>query len=63
MIRHQARLVTKVELLQAVWGESYKKETNYLRVYMSQLRLKLERDPATPRYFTTEHGVGYRFML
>lgn len=55
--------MTKVELLQAVWGESYKKETNYLRVYMSQLRLKLERDPATPRYFTTEHGVGYRLML
>ena len=63
MIRHQGRLVTKVELLQAVWGESYKKETNYLRVYMSQLRSKLEQDPATPQYFTTELGVGYRLVL
>ena len=63
MIRHQGRLVTKVELLQAVWGESYKKETNYLRVYMSQLRSKLEQDPANPQYFTTELGVGYRLVL
>lgn len=63
MIRHQGRLVTKVELLQAVWGESYKKETHYLRVYMSQLRSKLEQDPANPQYFTTELGVGYRLVL
>lgn len=63
MIRHQGRLVTKVELLQAVWGTSYKKETNYLRVYMSQLRSKLEQDPANPQYFTTELGVGYRLVL
>ncbi|WP_426727204.1 response regulator [Corynebacterium auriscanis] len=63
LIRHQGRLVTKLELLQAVWGESYKKETNYLRVYMSQLRAKLERDPANPQYFTTELGVGYRMVL
>ncbi|MGV0408505.1 response regulator [Corynebacterium resistens] len=63
MIRHQGRLVTKVELLQAVWGASYKKETNYLRVYMSQLRSKLEQDPANPQYFTTELGVGYRLVL
>lgn len=63
MIRHRGRLVTKVELLQAVWGESYKRETNYLRVYMSQLRSKLEVDPANPQYFTTEPGIGYRLML
>ena len=63
MIRHQARLVTKVELLQAVWGESYKKETNYLRVYISQLRSKLEVDPSNPQYFTTETGIGYRLVL
>lgn len=63
MIRHRGRLVTKVELLQAVWGESYKRETNYLRVYMSQLRSKLEIDPANPQYFTTELGVGYRLIL
>ena len=63
MIRHQGRLVTKVELLQSVWGASYKKETNYLRVYMSQLRSKLEQDPANPQYFTTELGVGYRLVL
>lgn len=63
MIRHRGRLVTKVELLQAVWGESYKRETNYLRVYMSQLRSKLEVDPANPQYFATELGVGYRLVL
>ena len=63
MIRHRGTLVTKVELLQAVWGQAYKKETNYLRVYISQLRQKLEVDPANPQYFTTETGVGYRLVL
>ena len=52
-----------MELLQAVWGQAYKKETNYLRVYISQLRQKLEADPANPQYFTTETGIGYRLVL
>ena len=49
------------QLLQAVWGPAYEKETNYLRVYLAQLRRKLEPDPAHPRYLLTEPGMGYRF--
>jgi two-component system KDP operon response regulator KdpE len=48
-------------LLQDVWGPSYENETNYLRVYVAQLRRKLEPDPARPRYLLTEPGMGYRF--
>jgi two-component system KDP operon response regulator KdpE len=45
-----------------VWGPGYTTETNYLRVYMAQLRRKLEPDPAHPRYLITEAGMGYRFQ-
>jgi two-component system KDP operon response regulator KdpE len=45
-----------------VWGPAYQKEANYLRVYMAQLRRKLEADPSNPRHLLTETGVGYRFM-
>ncbi|WP_328743835.1 response regulator [Streptomyces sp. NBC_00285] len=55
------RLVTQKQLLQEVWGPSYGSKTNYLRVYMAQLRRKLEADPAHPRYLITEPGMGYRF--
>ncbi len=48
-------------LLQKVWGAEYGNETEYLRVYMGRLRRKLETDPANPRYFLTEPGIGYRF--
>jgi two-component system KDP operon response regulator KdpE len=44
-----------------VWGPSYGTETNYLRVYMAQLRRKLETDPSHPKHFITEPGMGYRF--
>jgi two-component system KDP operon response regulator KdpE len=44
-----------------VWGPQYEKETNYLRVYLAQIRQKLEPDPARPRYFITEARMGYRF--
>lgn len=57
------QLVRKADLLRAVWGESYGKETNYLRVYLSQVRQKLEDDPAHPRHFLTEAGMGYRFVV
>jgi hypothetical protein len=57
----RGRLVEQEDLLKEVWGPSYKRETNYLRVYIHQLRRKLEPDPATPRYFLTEPGLGYRF--
>lgn len=54
-------LVTGKQLLQEVWGPTYGAETNYLRVYMAQLRRKLEPEPAHPRHLITEPGLGYRF--
>ena len=62
LVRNPARLVTQQQLLLDVWGPAYQKEANYLRVYMAQLRRKLETDPANPRHLITEPGVGYRFM-
>jgi two-component system KDP operon response regulator KdpE len=61
LVRHPGRLVSQKQLLQEVWGPQYGKETNYLRVYMAQLRRKLEADPARPRHLITEPGMGYRF--
>jgi two-component system KDP operon response regulator KdpE len=61
LVRSPGRLVSQRQLLQTVWGPAYEKETNYLRVYMAQLRRKLEPDPAHPRYLHTEPGMGYRF--
>ncbi len=61
LVRNPGRLVTQRQLLQSVWGPQYEKETNYLRVYLAQIRKKLEPDPARPRYFLTEAGMGYRF--
>jgi len=61
LVRNSGRLVSQRQLLQAVWGPRYEKETNYLRVYMAQIRRKLEPDPARPRYFLTEPRMGYRF--
>ncbi|UTT39461.1 response regulator [Glutamicibacter mishrai] len=55
------RLIGRSELLTTVWGPEYGEEANYLRVYMSQLRTKLEPEPSNPRYFITELGMGYRF--
>ncbi|OIJ98885.1 response regulator [Streptomyces monashensis] len=61
LVRNTGRLVSQRQLLQEVWGPSYGTETNYLRVYMAQLRRKLETDPSHPRHFITEPGMGYRF--
>jgi len=61
LARHPGRLVTQRQLLQTVWGPQYESETNYLRVYLAAIRRKLEPDPARPRYFLTEPGMGYRF--
>ena len=58
---NQGKLVSQVQLLHDVWGPNYGDETNYLRVFMAQIRRKLEPDPGTPRYFITEPGMGYRF--
>ena len=61
LVRHPGRLIAQRQLLQSVWGPAYVKETHYLRVYLAQLRRKLEPDPAHPRYLRTEPGMGYRF--
>ncbi|MCX5011221.1 response regulator [Streptomyces sp. NBC_00555] len=61
LVRNGGKLVSQRQLLQEVWGPSYGTETNYLRVYMAQLRRKLESNPSHPRHFITEPGMGYRF--
>lgn len=61
LVRNPGKLVPQRQLLKEVWGPNYELETNYLRVYMAQIRRKLEPDPSHPRYFITEPGMGYRF--
>ena len=61
LVRNGGQLVSQTQLLTEVWGPSYQKETNYLRVYLAHLRRRLEPDPAHPRYFVTQPGMGYRF--
>jgi two-component system KDP operon response regulator KdpE len=61
LVRHPGQLVTGSRLLTEVWGPGREKDTNYLRVYLAQLRSKLELDPAHPRHLITEPGLGYRF--
>jgi len=62
LVRNSGRLVTQRQLLQEVWGPAYESESNYLRVYVAQLRRKLEPEPSRPRYLLTEPGMGYRFQ-
>jgi two-component system KDP operon response regulator KdpE len=61
LVRNPGRLITKQHLLREVWGPGYETETNYLRLYLAQLRRKLELNPARPAYLLTETGMGYRF--
>jgi two-component system, OmpR family, KDP operon response regulator KdpE len=61
LVRHPGQLLTQRHLLAEVWGPGYSTETNYLRVYMSQLRRKLEHDPTQPQHIITDPGIGYRF--
>ncbi|TQJ91219.1 response regulator [Streptomyces sp. SLBN-31] len=61
LVTNPGRLITQTHLLQEVWGVPQSTKTNYLRVYMAQLRRKLEADPVHPRYLITEPGMGYRF--
>jgi two-component system KDP operon response regulator KdpE len=61
LVRNPRKLVSQRQLLHDVWGPRYESETNYLRVYVAQLRAKLEPDPSKPRYLITEPGMGYRF--
>jgi two-component system KDP operon response regulator KdpE len=62
LVRHAGMVLTHKQLLNEVWGPAYSEETHYLRVYMGQLRHKLETDPTRPRHITTEPGVGYRLL-
>jgi two-component system KDP operon response regulator KdpE len=62
LVRNPGRLISQRQLLSEVWGPKYREETNYLRVFMAQIRRKLEPDPAHPRYFITEPGMGYRYQ-
>lgn len=62
LVANMGSLVPHRELLQQVWGPDYGTETNYLRVYMAQLRRKLEADPSRPRHLITEPAMGYRFL-
>ncbi len=61
LVRNAGKMVPNKQLLTEVWGPVYEQETHYLRVYLAQLRRKLEPNPAQPRYLLTEPGMGYRF--
>jgi two-component system, OmpR family, KDP operon response regulator KdpE len=62
LVRNEGKLLTQKTILEGVWGHAYAAESHYLHVYVSQLRRKLEPDPARPRYILTEPGVGYRLV-
>lgn len=62
MIRNAGQALTFAQVLENVWGDEYKDSPNYVHVYISHLRQKLEKDPSQPRYFISEHGLGYRFV-
>jgi two-component system KDP operon response regulator KdpE len=62
LLRHPGKLLSQRQLLQEVWGPGYADATGNLRLYMAQLRRKLEPDPARPRWLLTEPGMGYRFQ-
>ena len=61
LVSNAGRLLTHETLLSKVWGREYRDEAHYLRLYITYLRQKLEKDPAHPQYILTERGVGYRF--
>ena len=61
LVCNPGRLITQQQMLARIWGPGYDGETHYLRVYMGQLRRKLEADPARPKHLLTEAGMGYRF--
>jgi two-component system KDP operon response regulator KdpE len=62
MIQHAGKVLTHKQLLKAVWGTSYNEDTHYVRVYVGQLRRKIEADSTQPKYIITESGIGYRLM-
>jgi two-component system KDP operon response regulator KdpE len=62
-VENEGKLLTHRMILRSVWGPAYQTESNYLHVYVSHLRRKLERDPTRPEYILTEPGAGYRFVV
>jgi two-component system KDP operon response regulator KdpE len=62
LAENEGKLMTHAAILRAVWGPGYQRESNYLHVFVSQLRRKVEQDPARPRLIVTATGVGYRFV-
>ena len=62
LMRHPGRVMTHRQILGAVWGPAHVEQNHYLRVYMGNLRQKLEAEPASPKHLLTETGVGYRLM-
>ena len=62
LIENEGRLLTHPAILRAIWGPAYQEESNYLHVYVSHLRRKIEPDPARPRYLLNQPGVGYRLV-
>ena len=62
LAQNEGKLMTHPAILREVWGPAYGTESHYLHVYVSQLRRKLEDDPARPRYLLTEAGAGYRLV-
>ena len=63
LVKHAGKVLTHRQLLREVWGPNHVEDSHYLRIYMAQLRHKLEADPARPRYLLTEAGVGYRLLV
>ena len=62
LAQNEGKLLTHPTILREVWGPAYGEESHYLHVYVSQLRRKIEPDPARPRYLLTEPGAGYRLV-
>lgn len=63
LVRNAGKMLTHRQILREIWGPSHVESSHYLRIYMGQLRHKLEENPAQPRFFLTEAGVGYRLAL
>jgi two-component system KDP operon response regulator KdpE len=63
LVKHAGKVMTHQQILKEVWGPSYQENAHYLRIYMSQLRQKLENDPTQPKFLLTESGVGYRLKV
>ncbi len=63
LVQHAGKVLTHRQILNEVWGPSHTESSHYLRIYMSQLRQKLEHDPTQPEFLLTESGVGYRLKV